>query len=345
MSDLLILTRAVHFGAVLWLFGELAFFAFILGPALRGVSSSSSDGIAWGRRLVRVASLLLAIGIASAVAWLLLEAANMSGTALAIAIDRDTLGVVLWETFFGRVWVARFAISILLGALLWLMWRKRLASIHRPALVVATLLAASYAATVAGSGHAAADAGVNRWVHLGSDAVHLLAAGAWVGALPALVSLLGRTVKPGHAAPFAVGVETIRRFSAFGMVSVGALLLTGLVNASYLVGSFAAVSGTDYGRMLTLKIVLFVIMVALAAVNRLRHTPKLVVSARSTGDSAGLGALVRVRRNALLEMLGGIAIIGIVAALGITTPAMHMPGTAGAHSMPSGSMPSDGHTR
>ncbi|MDQ6916766.1 MAG: copper homeostasis membrane protein CopD [Pseudomonadota bacterium] len=336
MSDLLILTRAVHFGAVLWLFGELAFFSFILGPALRGVLSSPSEGIEWGRRLVRVASLLLAVGIASAVAWLLLEAANMSGVALAMAIDRDTLGVVLRETFFGRVWSARFAISILLGATVWLMWRKRLASIHRSALVAATLLAASYAATLAGSGHAAANAGVDRWVHLGSDAVHLLAAGAWIGALPVLVSLLRRTVNTEHAAQFALGVETIRRFSAFGMVSVGGLLLTGLVNAFYLLGSLAALSGTDYGRMLSLKIVLFVIMVALAAVNRLRLTPKLVVSARSAGESAGRSALARVRRNALLEMAGGIAIIGIVAALGITTPAVHMPGSVGAHSMPSG---------
>jgi putative copper export protein len=51
-----------------------------------------------------------------------------------------------------------------------------------------TLLAGTYAATLAWTGHALSDAGAGRSVHLASDTVHLLAAGAWVGALPGLAS-------------------------------------------------------------------------------------------------------------------------------------------------------------
>jgi putative copper resistance protein D len=55
-------------------------------------------------------------------------------------------------------------------------------------------------------------------------------------------------------------------------------------------------------------------MVALASVNRLVLTPRL------GGDLPALRAL---RRNALLETAAGIAIIGVVAVLGVTIPGAH----------------------
>src|ERR1700687_870454 len=96
MNEFLVLTRAIHFGAALWLFGEFVLFAVVVGPALRSVSHHASiDSREPERRLLRVSSSCVAIGIASAIAWLLLEAANMSGMPLMEALNRRTLDAAL----------------------------------------------------------------------------------------------------------------------------------------------------------------------------------------------------------------------------------------------------------
>src|ERR1700687_49936 len=123
MNEFLVLTRAIHFGAVLWLFGEFVLFAVVVRPGLRrGSADASADSHEPERRLFRVAGSCVAIGIASAIAWLLLEAANMSGTPLTEALNRHTLDAVLRETLFGRIWLVRLALALLLSAVLWLGW-------------------------------------------------------------------------------------------------------------------------------------------------------------------------------------------------------------------------------
>jgi putative copper resistance protein D len=282
---------------------------------------------------LRVAGCCVAIGIASATVWLLLEAASMSGTPLAVAFSRLTLDVVVRETLFGRVWLVRLGLSLLVSAALWFAWRepRRLGSILK---IGGTLLAGAYAATLAWTGHATGDTGADRYIHLTSDAVHVLAAGAWVGALPGLISLLKRAGDVARPERFALAVSATRRFSTLGMVSVSALVLTGLVNAWYLVGSVPALLGTDYGWLLLCKLLLFALMVTLAAINRLRLTPQLATATATIGTPSR-DALARLRRNTLLEMAAGVAIVGIVATLGLTTPAAHMLHHERPHSMTS----------
>src|SRR5690348_14445340 len=106
-----------------------------------------------------------------------MESAEMSGLPLARALDRDTLGTVLTQTLFGRVWLVRFALAAALGAVL-LLARRGIALEAAGALLAGALLA-----SLAWAGHAAAEQGNDRIVHLSADAAHLLAAGAWLGAL------------------------------------------------------------------------------------------------------------------------------------------------------------------
>jgi putative copper resistance protein D len=326
MNELLMLTRAMHFNAVLWLFGEFVFFSVVAGPALAGVSKNvAADGLGPERRLLLVASCCVAVAIASAVAWLLLEAVNMSGLALVDASRSETLDVVVRETLFGRIWLFRLALSLLLSTLLWIVWRRRQSRHYGAVLKIAgTLLAGAYAATLAGSGHAAAEAGTDRMVHLGFDAVHLLAAGAWVGALPGLLAFLKRVGDSSHPEGLGLALSAARRFSTLGTISVSALLVTGLVNSWYLVGSIPALLGSEYGWVLLCKLVLFAAMIALAAINRLRLTPQLAAAISRTTATPGRDALARLRSNTLLELIAGVAIVGIVAALGLMVPAAHM---------------------
>ena len=97
-------------------------------------------------------------------------------------------------------------------------------------------------------------------------------------------------------------------------------MATGIVNTYYLAGSLPALLHTDYGRLLLIKIALFLLMVAIAAVNRFRLTPQLLQQA---SIAASRDALRQLRRNAAIEALAGAAVIAIVAALGTMPPAIH----------------------
>ena len=96
------------------------------------------------------------------------------------------------------------------------------------------------------------------------------------------------------------------------MISVGALLLSGFINTWYLVGSVPALVGTDYGQLLLFKLTLFVLMVSLAAFNRLRLTPRL--------HRHDPEARLILRRNAILEVFAGLGVVVVVAALGASVP-------------------------
>jgi len=282
--------RALHFAATVALFGELVFALAIARPDARALA-----------RLARVAAWALGIAAVSGVLWLAAQAQSMSGAPL----SRETLAAVLGETLFGRVAALRLALALALAAVVVLLRRSRPGG--APVLAAAALVAGALLASIAWSGHAAAEAGADRVVHLSADVLHLLAAGAWVGALWPLAVALSRDSDAARAA---------RRFSALGIACVATLVATGIANSWYTVGSVPAMIGTPYGRLLSAKLALFAAMLALAAVNRLRLAPRL-----EGGDDAA--ARARLRRNAAIEAALGLAVIGVVGALGVAVPALH----------------------
>ena len=108
------------------------------------------------------------------------------------------------------------------------------------------------------------------------------------------------------------------------MISVGALLATGIVNGWLLVGGIPALAGTDYGRLLLIKLALFVAMVVIAAFNRLRLTPRLVRAAGAAIAPVKGDGLRALARNSMIEATLGLAIVVIVGALGTTPPGSHV---------------------
>ena len=107
------------------------------------------------------------------------------------------------------------------------------------------------------------------------------------------------------------------RFSTVGIVSVATILITGINNTWVLAGSIRAMTTTDYGYLLVLKIGLFLLMLAVAAVNRLVLTPRLV---RQHSPTTTLHVVGQLRRNVLIEVIVGTAILLIVAVLGTMSP-------------------------
>ena len=120
------------------------------------------------------------------------------------------------------------------------------------------------------------------------------------------------------------------RFSSMGYVAVAAtILVSGLVNAWLLVGSFANLVATPYGQLLIVKLCLFGGMLALAALNRFWLVPSLIREDALRGPAAGLS---KFRGHILGEQAFGFLIILLVSAIGIIEPAINNNSTVSAHS-------------
>jgi putative copper resistance protein D len=100
---------------------------------------------------------------------------------------------------------------------------------------------------------------------------------------------------------------------------VAVLLLSGIVNSWFLIGPVAwrAAFTTLYGRLLLIKIVLFALMLALAAVNRLRLVPKLQRAALASEGNAVWHAL---RATLIAETTLAMLVLGLVAVIGTLEP-------------------------
>jgi copper transport protein len=163
----------------------------------------------------------------------------------------------------------------------------------------ALLAIASFALT----GHAAA--AEPRAVAAALIVLHVAAAAFWAGSLVALAAILRRSTE-------AAAASALRRFSAFGVIAVPALMAAGVGFAVMQLGSFGELVSSGYGRWITAKSALLAALLALAAWNRLRLLPALE---RGTPD-----AVRRFRRTVGTEVVVIGAVIVAAAMLAQTPP-------------------------
>ena len=315
MTDPIVAVRFIHFAATIAATGVVFFVVLVFEPAVRGADARVFKTLR--TPLAVIAWSGLALSVASGVAWLVVNAAAMSGQTIADAISADVLWTVLSQTTFGIGWLVRLVLACGLAAAF---VRLLAAQADQPLWLetAAVAMAVAFVGSLAWAGHAIGGQGLEAVLHPAADALHLIAAAAWLGTLIPLALLLG--LNANDAAALATMRAATLRFSTLGLLSVGALLATGIVNTWYLVGSIAALPGTDYGRLVVLKIALFLSMVAVAAVNRLRLTPKLVDDRSS---AAAETARRHLRRNATIEASLGAIVITVVAVLGVLPPGSH----------------------
>lgn len=302
MIDPLILARSVHFAASLLAAGTVLFVMLVANPAAYGASGPPVGFAALCRRWTWLTWTALAVAVLSGAAWLVLLASDILGAPIADVCLRGSVWSVLTDTRFGQVWSARAALALLLTALLpwprtrWLQLTAAAGLIALPALI----------------GHAGATPATAGEIHLVSDIVHLLAAGAWLGGLPALAMLLARA-RNAEPSWRDFAIRATGRFSGLGLISVGALLASGIVNSWNLLSGPGDLLSADYGRLLLLKIGLFVAMVGIAAVNKFHLTPQLSEPA----------AMRSLQRNVVAETSLGLGVLLFVGALGTMAPAAH----------------------
>lgn len=219
----------------------------LIGSALIAVRTSSETAMSDRLRALMVAS--GAVGALAVVGLLVTQAATASGRSMPGAIT------LTWDV----------AVGTRTGVLL--LWRLALLALATafavirgrwgPVLVVMAG-AASMIFTSAG-GHAWT--AEHRIRALTADVAHLWAVSVWVGGLVALTFAL-RLARD--------RVAVVSAFSVLAVVAVALVAASGTVSSIEQVGSWAALTGTGYGRLLMIKVAGFVALVGFGWVNRTR---------------------------------------------------------------------------
>ena len=317
----MIAVRAVHYGATIVLFGEMVFALVISGRPTyeQGAPLAKGSGDSSCRRFRRMAVAAWALMVISGAGWLALVTAQMSGVSLG-AITASGTATVLRSTVFGQSWSVRALMALALP-IFWLILRTG-QPWGRWAPLLSLGATSGLLAGLAWAGHANAAVGVNGWIHHASDAAHLIAAGLWLGGLAPLATMLTAISRSPTNWEIDRGAALVERFGNWAALSVGAIVLTGIANAYYLVPAPAALLETAYGNVLLTKLFVFALMLAIAAVNRTRLTTALRATERDEGVRAN--AVKRLRRNVLVEQTLGAGVVLLVATLGVTPPPMRM---------------------
>lgn len=253
------------------------------------------------------------VGLLLSVAGIVSLAAAMSGAPLT-EVNGAAVNAIVSGTTIGTVWLVRMAALLLIaviavmgrgGSALWLGSTAGLAGVA--------------VATLAWSGHGAMSDGAIGSVHLAADIVHLLAAGAWLGALLALAVLLFRPtdrMTPDH---LRLAHRALSGFAIVGTVLVSLLIVTGLINSWMIISpdNLPALVTTRYGWLLLAKLLLFAAMLGLAAINRFRLAPSLNTALETSDHPSAVSAL---RLSLGLETACAVFILALVAWLGTLAP-------------------------
>jgi putative copper resistance protein D len=302
----MIIVRTIHFAATAATAGALIFRAVVAEPALRWQRGASAIVQSQVRK---VAWIGLAVAVVSGLTWVLLLTMSLSAEGPGEAVMSGALRDVLNLTQFGLISQIRLALAVMLAICLAF---DRLA----PARFLALASVLGFVGSIAWTGHAGSTAGRLGNLHLAADTLHLIAAAAWIGALPSLVFLLAAVRGNKALAGTSLAQSAAQNFSTLGVVSVAALVISGIVNAWILVGSFRGLIFSGYGVVLMLKLAVFAAMLGFAAVNRFWLTPRL---AGSPDDAA----LRQLTRNSVIEIALGFLVFAIVGVLGTLHPASH----------------------
>ncbi len=198
----LVLSRFLHYAAFADTFRRIAFPLYAYPRAQANCLRASIVG---GQTTILAAAFNAPL---SWLSWLVFVVASMTGSLSGVA-DGDALWSVLYETGFGNVWMARFAVMAILLSLL--AFRAVLPGRHLDRLSLA--LSAALLASLAAVGHTQMDDGTARIIHVSTDGLHLLGVGAWLGGLLCLFHLMPKAARTASADLDLAAVDAALRFS------------------------------------------------------------------------------------------------------------------------------------
>ena len=322
-----LLRGVAYAGAVLLLGGST--FVVLLWPA----------GLALPRprRLVKagwMASVLAAVGL------FFLQGPYGAGTGVSTLLDLSLAG----DTFATRFGLLMLLRLMILGVAPFILMELVSASEEegRPIRWFVVGLGGVFLFTFSLSQHAGQGDLVAVWAAV--DATHLAAACVWIGGLAVLAyAMLGRSTSGDL-------VEVLPRWSRLAMIAVATLVVTGTAQAWRQIGSFAALTSTTYGYLVTAKVAGLCVLLVVADMGRRwvnRNTlktavpaPVTVAPARAPAVSASPGTTAtttvveapasllpdepsvrQLRTSVIAEVAIGAVVVALTAVLVATVPA------------------------
>jgi putative copper export protein len=312
--------RFAAFSAHAIIFGFVPLSLLVLRPVF-----STLQGERWARARSRVAarcegmiqSALSASAVVTLVA-VVLQAVLIAESGDGSFTTDSFMGTL--ETTFGQwyfirfpllgalavILVGRVGISILAGAgdekpspgkLWWGAWA---------ALAGLLLLTSTF------SGHAAV--GSPRLVSLANDALHLMSGAVWFTGIVILALVLPDAWRGSgsDADRLQVLAPAVLRFSSVAAVTITILAVTGTLNSFLHVGAFRDLIDTGYGRTLAIKIVLFLVVLALGGVNHYIIKDRLdrALKSEEGGDAARV-----FRKTIAAELVLALVVMGVTGIL------------------------------
>lgn len=300
------LARFAGYLALCLLLGVVFFDAFIFGPVAHRLGLTAADST-FASRASTVEGSGVLLGVLSAATTIVFQVATSAGEGFFAALSADGLRDIL-DTRSGTWMHVRLALWLTI-LVVWALARGSRSRRKIEGLVVLGVLAALVPALI---GHAAVTAPV--WLMVELDFFHVLAMSLWVGGIAALTLVLpvaarGLALRPRRE--LLVGV--VQRFALVALVAVLALTLTGVVQSLVHLNSLSELTSTAYGRAILVKVVLLVLTLVAAAVNRWRALPALRRE-EAAPDAPG-GADHLLMRTLKVELVLTACIILVAAAL------------------------------
>ncbi len=313
------LVRFVAFAANALIFGAVPLLILVLRPAFRTL-----DAKAWrsGRMelAVRIEGLVRASLVASAVATVL---ALLLQTALVSLLDEGELGMEAFETVLSTSFGIWSLIRLpVLGALSVLLY-KRVQDLclsgmdpseKKPGTAWWTLwglLSLTLLATWSFAGHAAVSDPA--WAALTNDVVHLAAGATWFSGIVILAVTLPDVWQNKETFDrLQILSAVVSRFSRLALIAIGIVAVTGTLNSFFNLESPTDLIDSGYGITLTIKIVLFLGIVVLGAVNHFLVRKRLQNAAK---DGSKPDPYALFRKTIATELVIGLLVIGLTGLL------------------------------
>lgn len=290
-ADLLVrgVARGIHVAASLAILGTTAGYRLFAQAGLRHDDTTAARNAR--NAIVRFLHASFVVAVVAGLIWLLCEAIYATGS------HRITAGFaailpLLRDTNFGHLLMIR---TIVMAGAVWVFGHGQ--SNRR------VLLAGSFAtiavALQAGLGHGAAMGGAEGHLLLATLILHLLAAGLWLGGLVSLLIVV-KAVTPEAA------FRAATRFSRLGITCVITIAVTAAIQAWYLIGTIAALTGTAYGLVAVGKLALFLILLTIATTNRWQTSRLTTLRGQHAKDVLYKAIVVETAIGVAVVVLAGI---------------------------------------
>lgn len=297
-SPAYVLIRWLGYAALVLTIGAVSFAVYVLPRTWTAGDDLSSALLPAARERVR------RLAMTGAVALLITAGFRLPAQMIAMfgpvdALDHANVAAVLADTLWGAGWILQLGAALLLLAVLSLARTH-----HRLGWTVALLVPPALALASAIAGHAAA-LEEHAPLTVGLDALHVLAVSTWIGGLAALVfaGLPAAAELPLPAGRASAAL--VNAFSPVALVSGALVVLTGAAQGALQLGSFDALTGSTYGRVLLIKVAAVALALGAGAFSWRRVRPLF-----ATGD-----ATARLRRSGGAELLASLLVLLATAVL------------------------------